>query len=146
MGISAPSLYNTYGDKHALYARALEHYLDQSARALIKRPEGSLPPKQAVRRFIEEIIRHSVNDPERRGLTRHLRWHLTIGRCVPLVPTASLRSKRFSTDQSKGRNPRGLSLAIARLKIWHGYCSAFCLAFGFSPAQSQKGPCSNKIF
>jgi TetR/AcrR family transcriptional repressor of nem operon len=67
MGISAPSLYNAYGDKHALYARALEHYLDQSARALIKRLEGSLPPKQAVRSFIEEIIKHSVNDRERRG-------------------------------------------------------------------------------
>jgi TetR/AcrR family transcriptional repressor of nem operon len=67
MAISAPSLYNAYGDKRALYARALEHYLDQSARALIKRLEGSLPPKQAVRRFIEEIIEHSVNDRERRG-------------------------------------------------------------------------------
>jgi TetR/AcrR family transcriptional repressor of nem operon len=25
MGLSVPSLYNAYGDKHALYARALEH-------------------------------------------------------------------------------------------------------------------------
>ena len=39
MGISAPSLYNTYGDKHALFAQALERYLDHSARALIKRFE-----------------------------------------------------------------------------------------------------------
>ena len=67
MGISAPSLYNTYGDKHALFVQALEHYLDHSARALIKRLENSLPPKQAVRRFIEEIIERSVNDRERRG-------------------------------------------------------------------------------
>jgi TetR/AcrR family transcriptional repressor of nem operon len=67
MGISAPSLYNAYGDKHALFAQALERYLDLSARALIKRLEDSLPPKQAVRRFIEEIIKRSVNDRERRG-------------------------------------------------------------------------------
>src|SRR5260370_15409235 len=67
MGLSAPSLYNAYGDKHALYARALEHYLDQSARALMKQFEESLPPKEAVRRFIEEIIKHSVSDPKRRG-------------------------------------------------------------------------------
>lgn len=67
MGISAPSLYNAYGDKHALFVQALEHYLDHSARALIKRLENSLPPKQAVRRFIEEIIERSVNDCERRG-------------------------------------------------------------------------------
>ena len=67
MGISAPSLYNTYGDKHALFAQALERYLDNSARALIKRLEESLPPKQAIRRFIEEIINRSVTDRERRG-------------------------------------------------------------------------------
>ena len=67
MGISGPSLYNAYGDKRALFAQALEHYVDNSARALIKRLEASLPPKQAVRRFIEEIIDRSVNDRERRG-------------------------------------------------------------------------------
>jgi TetR/AcrR family transcriptional regulator, transcriptional repressor for nem operon len=67
MGISGPSLYNAYGDKRALFAQALEHYFDHSARALIKQLETSLPPKQAVRRFIEEIIERSVNDRERRG-------------------------------------------------------------------------------
>ncbi len=67
MKISAPSLYNAYGDKHTLFVRALEQYLDHSARALIKRLESSLPPKQAIRRFIEEIIEHSVSDRERRG-------------------------------------------------------------------------------
>jgi TetR/AcrR family transcriptional regulator, transcriptional repressor for nem operon len=67
MGLSAPSLYNTYGDKHALFVQALEHYLDHSTRARIERLEKSLPPKQAIRRFIEEIIERSVNDLERRG-------------------------------------------------------------------------------
>jgi len=67
MGISAPSLYNAYGDKRALFAQALDRYLDHSTRARIKRLEGSLPPKQAVCRFIEEIIERSVNDRERRG-------------------------------------------------------------------------------
>ena len=67
MGISAPSLYNAYGDKHALFVQALERYLDHSTRARIKRLEELLPPKQAVRRFIEEIIARSVNDRERRG-------------------------------------------------------------------------------
>ena len=67
MGYPVPSLYNAYGDKRALFVQALEHYLDHSARALIKRLESSLPPKQAIRRFIEEIIERSVNDRERRG-------------------------------------------------------------------------------
>ena len=50
MGISAPSLYNAYGDKHALFVQALERYLDHSTRARIKRleelaaAEASSPP------------------------------------------------------------------------------------------------------
>jgi TetR/AcrR family transcriptional regulator, transcriptional repressor for nem operon len=60
MKISAPSLYNAYGGKHALFVQALEQYLDHSARALIERLENSLPPKQAIRHFIEEIIEDSV--------------------------------------------------------------------------------------
>jgi TetR/AcrR family transcriptional repressor of nem operon len=67
MGISGPSLYNAYGDKHKLFVQALEHYLDHSTRARIKRLENSLPPKRAVQKFIEEIIERSVNDRERRG-------------------------------------------------------------------------------
>jgi TetR/AcrR family transcriptional repressor of nem operon len=67
MGISAPSLYNAYGNKRALFAQALDRYLDHSMRARIKRLEDTLPPKQAVHRFIEEIIERSVNDRERRG-------------------------------------------------------------------------------
>jgi TetR/AcrR family transcriptional regulator, transcriptional repressor for nem operon len=67
MGMSGPSLYNAYGDKRALFAQALEHYFDRSARALIKQLEASLPPKQAVRKFIEKIIERSVKDRERRG-------------------------------------------------------------------------------
>jgi len=67
MGMSTPSLYNAYGDKRGLYMRALEYYLDRTARALIERLERSSPPKQAVRRFIEEIIEDSVSDAKRRG-------------------------------------------------------------------------------
>ena len=66
-GSPAPSLYNAYGDKHALFAQALERYLDHFTRARIKRLEDLLPPKQAVRAFIEEIIERSVSDRERRG-------------------------------------------------------------------------------
>ena len=49
------------------FVQALERYLDHSTRARIKRLEDSWAPKQAVRRFIEEIIERSVDDRERRG-------------------------------------------------------------------------------
>jgi TetR/AcrR family transcriptional repressor of nem operon len=67
MGLSAPSLYNAYGDKHALFVQALEHYLDHSMRERIERLETSRPPKLAIREFVGEIIDHSVSDRERRG-------------------------------------------------------------------------------
>lgn len=67
IGISTPSLYNAFGDKRTLFVRALERYLDQTMRARIERLENSLPPKQAVSRFIGEIINRSVSDRERRG-------------------------------------------------------------------------------
>jgi TetR/AcrR family transcriptional repressor of nem operon len=67
MGICGTSLYNAFGDKRALFVKALERYLDGSTRARIARLEGSYPPKQAVRAFLEEIIERSLDDRERRG-------------------------------------------------------------------------------
>src|SRR5271169_800967 len=67
MGMSAPSLYNAFGDKQRLFARALELYLDCNARDRLRRLESSLRPKEAIHRFFTEIVDHSINDRERRG-------------------------------------------------------------------------------
>ncbi len=67
MGLSAPSLYNAFGDKQTLFARALERYLDCTTRDRLHRFETSLPPKEAIPRFFAEIIDHSINDRERKG-------------------------------------------------------------------------------
>ena len=66
-GLSAPSLYNAFGDKRTLYAKALERYLDCTARDRLSRLELSLPPKKAIHRFFAEIIDRSINDRERKG-------------------------------------------------------------------------------
>jgi TetR/AcrR family transcriptional regulator, transcriptional repressor for nem operon len=67
MGICGTSLYNSFGNKRALFVQALERYLDRSMRARVKRLEESLPPKQAVLQFFEEIIERSLKDRSRRG-------------------------------------------------------------------------------
>lgn len=124
MGISAPSLYNAYGDKRRLYVRALEYYLDKSARALIKQLECSLPPKQAVRRFIEEIIDDSVSDPKRRGcflvnsaldLAPHDRkLRAFIASCFDEIEDFFRRS--IEAAQAQGQVPKGRSAKdLARL-------------------------------
>jgi TetR/AcrR family transcriptional repressor of nem operon len=67
MGLTAPSLYNAFGDKQALFALALERYLDCTTRDRLRRYETSLPPKEAIHRFFAEIIDHSIKDRKRKG-------------------------------------------------------------------------------
>jgi TetR/AcrR family transcriptional regulator, transcriptional repressor for nem operon len=66
MGLTAPSLYNAFGDKQTLFARALQRYLECTTHRL-RRLETTLPPKEAIRCFFAEIINHSINDRERKG-------------------------------------------------------------------------------
>jgi TetR/AcrR family transcriptional regulator, transcriptional repressor for nem operon len=145
MGISGPSLYNAFGDKRALFLKALQSYLDQSARAMIKRLEESLPPKEAVRRFLEEIIEHSVRDRERRGC-------FLINSALEVAPHDSELSEFIATRfgeieaffhrsikaaQAEGTIPRDRPRGILR-----GCCSAFCSEFAFSHARNPTARCS----
>jgi TetR/AcrR family transcriptional repressor of nem operon len=67
MGLTAPSLYNAFGDKQQLFARALQRYLDCTTRDRLLRLETSLSPKEAIFQFFDEIIEHSINDQKRKG-------------------------------------------------------------------------------
>jgi TetR/AcrR family transcriptional repressor of nem operon len=66
MGIAGASLYNAFGDKQALYHRALARYVEQSVQDRIGRFER-LPPRQAISAFFEEIIARSLADEQRQG-------------------------------------------------------------------------------
>jgi TetR/AcrR family transcriptional regulator, transcriptional repressor for nem operon len=66
-GLTSPSLYNAFGDKRALFRQVLERYAQRSSRARIARLESSVPPKDAIKAFITEIVEHSLNDKDRRG-------------------------------------------------------------------------------
>lgn len=63
MGLGLPSLYNAFGDKHALFTRCLDRYLDGSMRARIRRLEASPSPRAAIVTFLEEIVARSLADP-----------------------------------------------------------------------------------
>ena len=67
MGIGPTSLYNSFGDKRALFIKALERYVNCSVRARLRHLESSLPPKQAVRTLIEDVIERSLTDRTRGG-------------------------------------------------------------------------------
>jgi TetR/AcrR family transcriptional repressor of nem operon len=67
MRLTAPSLYNAFGDKEALFALALQRYLDRNTRGRLRRLEQTLAPKAAIASFFSEVVAHSVNDSDRKG-------------------------------------------------------------------------------
>ena len=67
MGIGATSLYNSFGDKRALFIKALDRYVERSVRTRLNRLEHSLPPKEAIQTLLEEIIERSLTDRKRGG-------------------------------------------------------------------------------
>lgn len=67
MNITGASLYNAFGDKRALYRRALDHYVRQSVHERVGRLEAGLPPRDAIRAFFDEIVERSAGDPHHRG-------------------------------------------------------------------------------
>ena len=67
MNIAGASLYNAFGDKRSLYERALNRYLDRTFRERIRRLEPSLSPREAIVAFLQEIIKRSLTDKQRRG-------------------------------------------------------------------------------
>jgi TetR/AcrR family transcriptional regulator, transcriptional repressor for nem operon len=67
MGLTSASLYNAFGDKRALYERALDRYVERGFRDRVRRFEHRLPPREAIAAFFAEIVELSVNDPHRKG-------------------------------------------------------------------------------
>ncbi|WP_372621895.1 TetR/AcrR family transcriptional regulator [Falsiroseomonas sp.] len=65
MGLAAPSLYNAFGDKHALFTRCLDRYLDGGMRERIRRLEATRTARAAIEAFLDEVVARSLED--RRG-------------------------------------------------------------------------------
>ena len=81
MGINRQSLYDTFGDKHALYLQALDRYHEVHGRKvseLLERP-GSV--KKALRQLFEGIVEGSLCEQERRGCFMGNAMSELAGRC-----------------------------------------------------------------
>jgi TetR/AcrR family transcriptional repressor of nem operon len=65
-GITGASLYNAFGDKRALYQKALDHYVEDSVLDRIRRCEA-LAPREAINAFFAEIVRRSLDDHQHKG-------------------------------------------------------------------------------
>lgn len=67
LGISRSSLYDTYGDKHTLFIKALESYKDSASGELCNIISNTASAKEAVRKLFEFTTRELLNDEQHKG-------------------------------------------------------------------------------
>ena len=67
LGIARASLYATFGDKHALYLKALDRYVERRDPAVVERLSAPGSPLAAVVSFIAEYAAEIAADEQRRG-------------------------------------------------------------------------------
>ena len=67
MGINRQSLYDTFGDKQALYLQALDRYREVEGRKMFELLERPGSVKKALRQLFEGVVDGSLCGGERRG-------------------------------------------------------------------------------
>ena len=67
MGVQKASLYATFGDKHALFLKALERYQDASLERMRARLDGGPTALAGIRGFFRDVVAHSSGAGGRRG-------------------------------------------------------------------------------
>lgn len=122
MGINRQSLYDTFGDKRALYLQALDRYCELEGRKVFEQLDRPGSVKRALRLFFEGIVERALCDGQRRGCFMGNAMSELAGRCKETAARtcsgmgtteeafyrALLRGKR--AGELKGvRDPRAVS-------------------------------------
>ena len=67
LGISRSSLYDTFGDKHALYIKALDSYQRAGGNQMCDIINNSASAKDAIKKLLELTMRDLLKDEQRKG-------------------------------------------------------------------------------
>src|ERR1700679_2021995 len=67
LGISRSSLYDTYGDKHTLYIKALESYQNGSSGQVCAIANGTGSAKEILKNLLEFIVNGLLDDQNHKG-------------------------------------------------------------------------------
>lgn len=67
LGISRSSMYDTFGDKHTLFIRALENYKKIATNEMKTLVDNSSSAKETIRRMFEYIIAELLSDKQHKG-------------------------------------------------------------------------------
>ncbi len=63
MGINSSSLYNTIGDKHQLFLKAIKHYTESRMEAAKKQLQQITSPLKAIEKYINASVYTITNEP-----------------------------------------------------------------------------------
>jgi len=67
LGISRSSLYDTYGDKHTLFVKALESYQKAGSAKVCAIANSSGPAKETIKKLLELVIGELLGDKMQKG-------------------------------------------------------------------------------
>lgn len=67
LGLSRSSLYDTFGDKHQLYLKALEQYQADYGKQLCTLIQSAPSAKEAIKQLLELIVNDLLSDKQRKG-------------------------------------------------------------------------------
>ncbi len=81
MGINRQSLYNTFGDKHALYLLALDRYREVEGRRMFELLERPGSVKKSLRQLFEGTVEKALCDEQHRGCFMGNAMSELAGRC-----------------------------------------------------------------
>lgn len=80
-GVNRQSLYDTFGDKHALFLQALDRYHEVESRKLFELLERPGSVKKALRQLFTGVVEGALCDRERRGCFMNNAMSELAGRC-----------------------------------------------------------------
>jgi TetR/AcrR family transcriptional repressor of nem operon len=81
MGINRQSIYDTFGDKHALYLQALDRYREVESRKLFELLERPGSVRKALRQLFTGVVEAALSDAPRRGCLMGNAMSELAGRC-----------------------------------------------------------------
>src|SRR6266446_9362645 len=67
MGMGRPSIYNAFGDKEALFLRALERYRDTTGSSPLRAMDGKDSISDALNAFFRQIVEYTTADRSHLG-------------------------------------------------------------------------------
>ena len=101
MGINRQSLYDTFGDKHALYLQALDRYREVEGRKMFELLERPGSVKRALRQLFQAVIEGASCAGQRRGCFMGNAMSELAGRCKETA--AKTCSNMASAEQALHR-------------------------------------------